>query len=527
MAEPLNRINLGQYGDALVVDGDGWAMLGDYKVRLVRRDSEGRMTTDNVPNVERIDQYARAFLNALPNAKTDLQKGRKLMFNATHLWAKEEGRSTYLIRPRSTSSEVIDYKSLPDKAGSHFSQPAAGMVTFKKVWNFMLDPVERVAADTSPTPDSQVFDGGIPTSDTIQNLEEARLSTRNRLVQTLRCAKPEGASTVSTSQPPPSNRTQQLKEDATIAIPKLIAEYNRKKPTSPPISLTGQIRPQTLVDLVTFITQEHPNHDDNIECKYILFTHAYQRMKGDAKFKNLFSAEPIRIIEDFIRTVLSQSQLASRSPKTAVPLPQFAKVVDWNQSNRPRPKKTTSPALPPSPQTPSHLDDTDSEVTSILSASDDHVSTVSSLTPSSAIAESLTPSDELFTLSPSPTVEEDEQNNPMQHPPIMTPIPLPESPEKRLLWAQKDLEQMKLEVAQAREKAEELAASIKPQSQTLTRKSTAQKTNNQELTDKALTRALMEQAKKSRLEAEMAKERAEAATSQILRRGLAKSNQSQ
>lgn len=172
---------------------------------------------------------------------------------------------------------------------------------------------------------------------------------------------------------------------------------------------------------------------------------------------------------------------------------------DQNSMFEPIERVATSALSTPIQASPSGI-----EVTSVSSA-DDHVSTVSSPTLS----------DDLFTLSPSPRIEEDEQNNPIQHPPTTTLISLPEIPKEPLHWVQNELEQMKREIAQIKKKAEELEASMKLQSQISTRKSTTPETNNQELTGRALTRALMEQAKKSLEEAKMISADSKAAISRI------------
>lgn len=145
-------INLGTHTDSQdQPSADGWVRIGDVEVRLVIRKADGTVTRENIPNVERIDQYARSFLNALPDATEALSRGNQILFNATTLW-QGDNQGKYENQKLHPATKV-ELGTLPDEAREHFrSQPTN--LTFKDVWDHMLQSTQRAATALSqqPTP---------------------------------------------------------------------------------------------------------------------------------------------------------------------------------------------------------------------------------------------------------------------------------------------------------------------------------------------------------------------------------------
>lgn len=295
MAEPLNRtlttINLGKYDDKLIVDDDGWAMLGDYKVRLVRRDSEGRITTDNLPNVERIDQYARAFLSPLQGARRALLDGKSILFNATHLETKGAEDISYTNPQQHPYKAIVSFPYLPQSAQATFGKTtneASSIVypspkdwpRFKAAWKFMLESAKRSEDSFAST-----------------MALEARTST------------PAG--------PPPPEWTQNLR----VITQSVVTTYNKKNKQQLP-TLDGPPNGKTFAALVLFANKERPS--DLAFLKDNIFEYARNRMQSDLSFKADLGQAAISIIEAFVRPQVvlppSNIQPPSESVESRVPM---------------------------------------------------------------------------------------------------------------------------------------------------------------------------------------------------------------
>ncbi|MCH9613622.1 MAG: hypothetical protein SP1CHLAM54_06270 [Chlamydiia bacterium] len=154
MASPIS-VNLGTNRDPISrPDPQGWVKIGDMEVRMVMRDSSGNITSSGAPNIPRIDQFARALLNALPQAQSALASGKSILLNATSLTTKNDGEETY--SNETTIRGTVRLVDLPDDAqdalafrASTAAPHSPSALNFSDVWNHMIQSA-RSATSISP-----------------------------------------------------------------------------------------------------------------------------------------------------------------------------------------------------------------------------------------------------------------------------------------------------------------------------------------------------------------------------------------
>lgn len=127
-------INLGNIGDPpSLPDKNGWVRIGDYEVRLVRRQADGGITREGVPNAARIDEYARSLIGALPEATEALRAGKQILLNASSISEKVDGAYRQETPHRAPK---IRRDCLPTSLQTEV--PEGGEMDFASLWERML-----------------------------------------------------------------------------------------------------------------------------------------------------------------------------------------------------------------------------------------------------------------------------------------------------------------------------------------------------------------------------------------------------